>query len=170
MTTPSADPLSQLRDIHTPEAISYWWPLAPGWWILAVIIMVLIFLLTRWVIKKLNHKPVLKQASAELLKLKSETPNKEGLTAALHTLRRAAIYQLNKEQAASVPLPQLAQSLANQHQFEINAESLELMGKAQYAPQVTISQQSWSQLLEDINQLIRALYKTQTLNLETEHV
>ncbi len=170
MTTPSADPLSQLRDIHTPEAISYWWPLAPGWWVLAVIIIALIVLITRWVIKRLKQQPVLQQASLELLKLKSETPDKEHLTAAFHTLRRAAIYQLSKEEAASVPLPQLAQSLANQHQFEINADSLELMGRSQYAPKVALSQQTWNQLLDDINQLIRALQKTQNLDLETEHV
>lgn len=170
MTTPTADPLSQLRDIHTPEAISYWWPLAPGWWILGVIIIALIVLITRWVIKRLNHQPVLKQASRELLKLKSATPDKENLTAAFHTLRRAAIYQLNKETAASVPLPMLAQSLANQHQLEISSESIELMGRSQYAPKVSISQQTWNQLLDDINQLIRALHKTQTLKQEAEHV
>lgn len=47
MTTPSADTLpadiaaqlSQLRDIHLPGPIS-WWPLAPGWWALAAILLV----------------------------------------------------------------------------------------------------------------------------------
>jgi hypothetical protein len=29
----NAPDLSQLRDIHLPDAVS-WWPLAPGWWIL----------------------------------------------------------------------------------------------------------------------------------------
>jgi len=43
-----------LRDIHLPEPIS-WWPLAPGWWILLGLICLLIlaiFLLRRWLIKK----------------------------------------------------------------------------------------------------------------------
>ncbi|MEN7341723.1 MAG: DUF4381 domain-containing protein [Pseudomonadota bacterium] len=30
-----------LRDIHLPTAIS-WWPLAPGWWLLAVVIVSLL--------------------------------------------------------------------------------------------------------------------------------
>jgi hypothetical protein len=47
------DPLAALRDIHLPEAVSFW-PLAPGWWIalgimvgLAVAILALIVLRRR---------------------------------------------------------------------------------------------------------------------------
>lgn len=37
-----------LRDLHLPEAIS-WWPLAPGWWVLiAVALLGLGFLLRQW--------------------------------------------------------------------------------------------------------------------------
>jgi hypothetical protein len=34
-----------LRDIHLPDAIS-WWPLAPGWWILLACLLVLIIAMT----------------------------------------------------------------------------------------------------------------------------
>jgi hypothetical protein len=47
MTSLSREPLAadvaaqleQLRDIHLPDAIS-WWPLAPGWWALAALLLI----------------------------------------------------------------------------------------------------------------------------------
>ncbi len=46
----------ELRDIHLPDA-SLWWPLAPGWWIAAALLLVL-GLLTPWLIRRLRYKPV----------------------------------------------------------------------------------------------------------------
>lgn len=37
----------QLRDIHLPDAPGYW-PLAPGWWIVLVILILISYLLIRW--------------------------------------------------------------------------------------------------------------------------
>lgn len=62
--TPQADPLAGLRDLALPEAVS-WWPVAPGWWILLLIVLVLIGLaLRRW--KKSSADSWLKQARLEL--------------------------------------------------------------------------------------------------------
>ena len=36
-----ANPLDQLRDIHLPDPVSYW-PLAPGWWIVATLAIAII--------------------------------------------------------------------------------------------------------------------------------
>ena len=38
--------LSNLHEIVLPEAV-YWWPLAPGWWVLACIVAVILVLLVR---------------------------------------------------------------------------------------------------------------------------
>ncbi len=43
----------QLRDIHLPEAIG-WWPLAPGWWILLVLLVAVIAALALWLV--LRHR------------------------------------------------------------------------------------------------------------------
>ena len=37
-----------IRDLHLPEAIG-WWPLAPGWWVLIVLLGIgLLLLLRKW--------------------------------------------------------------------------------------------------------------------------
>jgi len=43
----AADPLAGLRDIHLPEAVS-WWPPAPGWWGLLLLLVLTIGLLLWW--------------------------------------------------------------------------------------------------------------------------
>ena len=46
----TADPLSQLRDIHLPELPSVW-PPAPGWWIAAILSVVFV-----WAILHISRK------------------------------------------------------------------------------------------------------------------
>ena len=51
-TTPAADPLAQLRDIHLPDPVSAW-PPAPGWWIVAIIGLIAIGFM---VLKYIQHR------------------------------------------------------------------------------------------------------------------
>jgi heme exporter protein D len=45
MQTP-VDPLAELRDIHLPPEVS-WWPLAYGWWLVAISLLVLLAFVVR---------------------------------------------------------------------------------------------------------------------------
>lgn len=54
-----------LRDIHLPDSIS-WWPLAPGWWIVLGMVMLLILLID--IIDKKYFKPNLKRQALKALK------------------------------------------------------------------------------------------------------
>jgi Sec-independent protein translocase protein TatA len=40
------DPLSDLADIHLPDAVNFW-PPAPGWWVLAVLVIIALVLIYR---------------------------------------------------------------------------------------------------------------------------
>lgn len=59
------DPLSQLRDIHLPQAGGFW-PPAPGWWILAVTLLVIILLLAWLAYRQQQKNRWLRLARAEL--------------------------------------------------------------------------------------------------------
>jgi hypothetical protein len=37
---PESNPLNDLADIHLPDGVS-WWPLAPGWWVLIALAMII---------------------------------------------------------------------------------------------------------------------------------
>ena len=59
-----------LRDIHLPEPIG-WWPLAPGWWSLLVMLALLIGILV-YVIKRRRRITPIKLALAELAELEAD--------------------------------------------------------------------------------------------------
>ena len=61
----SEELLAQLADIHLPAEISYW-PPAPGWWILALIVLVLMVLAIRRYIRHRNLHQICQHALAEL--------------------------------------------------------------------------------------------------------
>jgi hypothetical protein len=58
------DPLSQLRPLHLPDAIS-WWPPAPGWWIVAALTLIAVTLLIRFFIKRHRAKAYRRAALIE---------------------------------------------------------------------------------------------------------
>jgi hypothetical protein len=59
-----------LRDIHLPEAIS-WWPPALGWWLLLVLIPLLIFG-AWWLYKGLTRNTTVKSAKRLLATIKED--------------------------------------------------------------------------------------------------
>jgi len=61
--------LAQLRDIRLPEAVS-WWPLAPGWWALLVVLLVTSVSLIG--LEYRRRRSLKYQALQELQRLKTE--------------------------------------------------------------------------------------------------
>lgn len=156
-TTPSSnDLMSQLRDIHTPDPVS-WWPLAPGWWILMLLVIgaiVTLFILFK---RSRQPSPSLAYAEQQLQLLQSKSSNKENLVEALHLLRRFAMSHFPKELTARMPLLTLAKTIAATNQITLNSSSLKLLNNAHYAPNVSVSNEQWLDLLNDLKQLIQSL-------------
>lgn len=91
-----------LRDIHLPEAVS-WWPLAPGWWLLAVLLLVA----AATVIVMLRRPAsVIQLARAELTlqwrNWQNDKNARQLLLGLSQTLRRMAIAAGGREMHASV--------------------------------------------------------------------
>lgn len=93
-----------LRDIHLPEAIS-WWPLAPGWWILLASVL-LIFAALFIARKNYRSKQLKRDIKSELELIKQQyqqTLNKSQLAKSLSILlRRASISYYPKTNIAGL--------------------------------------------------------------------
>jgi hypothetical protein len=57
--------MSQLRDIHLPEPISGW-PPAPGWWLVGIFALLIIFIASRWLIAYYQKNAYRRAAQAQL--------------------------------------------------------------------------------------------------------
>jgi hypothetical protein len=63
-----------LRDLHLPEAIG-WWPLAPGWWFLILIVFAGIVYLSYRAIRTWRHNAMRRVALRELSRIQKEYRN-----------------------------------------------------------------------------------------------
>lgn len=59
------DPLSELADIHLPDAVPFW-PPAPGWWVLAALVVLALVLLYRKQLARIFLRRRLAAAQREL--------------------------------------------------------------------------------------------------------
>ncbi len=91
-----------LKDIHLPEPVG-WWPPAPGWWLLMVLVPVL-FLLGWWLYKRITRRTALRTARRILSRIERHAGQDDWQTVAELSvlLRRTAISCFPREQAASL--------------------------------------------------------------------
>ena len=91
-----------LKDIHLPDAIT-WWPPAIGWWGLLVAIPLLCFA-TIWLYKFITRRTALKTAKKQLLAIKKDkaTQDSQKLQQLSELVRRVAISISPRSESASL--------------------------------------------------------------------
>lgn len=99
------NPLAQLRDIHLPEAVS-WWPLAPGWYALLIglVFTLLVFIIWIW---HLYNRGRAKRNALVLLKNYYHQYKRDGNTQRASArvselLKRVALVYYPRENVASL--------------------------------------------------------------------
>ena len=127
----------ELRDIHLPDA-SLWWPLAPGWWLSLLLIVLLAILLPR-LFSWYRHKPLRRLSLEELTRIRQAYKQGQSEKAVLNEitslLRRVTISYYGRDAAAAATgadwLLQL-QGLSPQSGF--SEQQLELLVSERYRP------------------------------------
>lgn len=94
------DPLTNLRDIHLPEAIS-WWPLAPGWWAAIILICAVILAVSVRLYRNHQRRLYRRQALLELQRIETLAAPQQ-MVELLDTLRRTAISAYPKQSFANL--------------------------------------------------------------------
>jgi hypothetical protein len=81
------DPLAGLRGYHLPDAVA-WWPPAPGWWLLAVLILALAIGLVLYLLWRRRRGAAARLALEELAGLRSALAEGQGVEVVLRGLSR----------------------------------------------------------------------------------
>ncbi|MCF6266469.1 MAG: DUF4381 domain-containing protein [Desulfuromusa sp.] len=88
-----------LRDIHLPDPVG-WWPLAPGWWALCgLLILLLVFL---WGGRRFWQRRRLRHLALKKLEELSALPDAELVTALSRLLRQTAISHFPRQDCAGL--------------------------------------------------------------------
>ena len=96
-------PTLELRDIHLPADPGYW-PLAPGWWILIVIVLILAYFLFKKIAKIRQTKHINNLMQQELLTVREsykKHDNKHQLAVDISTLLNRFVIHVLKDSRAS---------------------------------------------------------------------
>lgn len=149
MNTP--DPLAQLRDIHLPEPVS-WWPPAPGWWLVALVVVGLLVVGGRIFIKYIRRNRYRRVALVELRCLQEKRQNyppRDLLERLASLLKQVAIQSCGRHRVASLTGERWLQFLDDTGRTDqFSGGAGRLLGGDHYRPEVKMVPEELFQLAE----------------------
>ena len=128
----------ELRDIHLPDPVS-WWPLAPGWWLLAILVLALALLAWYWLLRR-GREPLRALSLDELARIRTALDSGEDQHATLNEiaglLRRVLISYRGRDGFADSTGTAWAAQIRELSSAGFSDADLELLGAARYRREV----------------------------------
>ena len=139
----SLDPLAQLRDIHQPNMVGSW-PLAPGWWFLATLTLVMLIKLISRGFRHWRDNRYRREAIKEINELLNDwhyhQDDKVYLISLQELLKRVALTAFSRDDVASLTGEAWVQFLdrsSNSHDFSVG--EMELLVDGNYKPNLVVN-------------------------------
>ncbi|MEM9629801.1 MAG: DUF4381 domain-containing protein [Pseudomonadota bacterium] len=144
--------LEQLKDIRLPEPVS-WWPLAPGWWGVAVLFLAAVAALMVWSI--LRRRTVRYVALGELEKMRGEdAANLSELATDVSALLRRVAIRMNGRSIGILSDKDWAEYLTS-GRSGMPRDLAVVLSQAPYAPPKPATDEQKKKLVDAAEQWIR---------------
>lgn len=151
--------LADLKDAHAPELISAW-PLAPGWWLLLALIIVGLFALTIYGLRKWRKLSWKRTASQQFKQLRDDYLNAPSITKLieLNQLLKQSLCSARKTRDyLSISGETWAQALLSIHkqgQTILNNKDVEILSQGIYCQTTdTLNKHAMGRIDQWLNQL-----------------
>ena len=143
------DLLSQLRDIHAAPVVP-WWPPAPGWWVLALMLLVLLFWLGRRLLARIRVHQRRKQMLGWVDHLNANIDPQRDPQGYLSTLNRifklVALRAFPEQHCAALAGQDWADFLIANMKDSRSVESLNVLASGPYNPAPQFDADTMSEL------------------------
>ena len=134
---PTAELLAQLRDIRMPDAAP-WWPPAPGWWVVAALVLTGAFVVFRFLHRRSLEKRYRKEAHRLLDDLyaswRDSRDDRAFASGAHQLLRRIVIHHLGRDGVARLTGRAIIDRANTLSAATLSAQTSSLLTELSYRP------------------------------------